>query len=491
MDKNIHLILDEDKKVYEQEQNHLLKTILDLRFFNPWQLKTTFKDNRSLQLDSGLELYITNECNQHCQYCYLTKYPKLYPEECKSHETILNNLRILYDYLLARSMYIPQLDLFSGEIWHTEFGWQILDITYEYIQRGLIIGRIDLPSNCSFLDDDVIFAKIQNYVDSFMSVGTILSISISIDGKYIDNMGRSRDDKSQKYTDEFYDRVFIFAKHNGFNFHPMISAKNIHLWPENMKWWIKKCDEYDINFTHSVMMLEVRNNDWTEETIDLYCNFVEQLADYFLNHDCKGNVIKFANAVVGARLQPGDPTSGTAYIPWVLGDNRDYRGCTVSNLLTVRLGDLAICPCHRQAYDKYLYGKFKVEDNCIIDIEAINPYMAIKILMGSDYSNFHKCDACIYNHYCLKGCFGSQLETYGDPFFPIECVCQLLQRKYDTVLQYYKKLNIYEYYLTFNSNEPGINRVVALLELKQIWEANKDGMSSQCTNTAGTNGSNV
>jgi len=39
----------------------------------------------------------------------------------------------------------------------------------------------------------------------------------------------------------------------------------------------------------------------------------------------------------------------------------------------VRLGDLAICPCHRQAYDEYLYGHFVVENNRITGIKANNP----------------------------------------------------------------------------------------------------------------------
>ena len=66
MDNYTQSILANDKKQYEKEQDELLKTILELRFFNPWKLKTSYVDMRSLQHDSNLEIYITNTCNQQC-----------------------------------------------------------------------------------------------------------------------------------------------------------------------------------------------------------------------------------------------------------------------------------------------------------------------------------------------------------------------------------------------------------------------------------------
>jgi len=44
----------------------------------------------------------------------------------------------------------------------------------------------------------------------------------------------------------------------------------------------------------------------------------------------------------------------------------------MGRMICVRLGDLAICPCHRTSYDKYLLGKFEVKDNQIIGIKANN-----------------------------------------------------------------------------------------------------------------------
>jgi radical SAM protein with 4Fe4S-binding SPASM domain len=96
-----------------------------------------------------------------------------------------------------------------------------------------------------------------------------------------------------------------------------------------------------------------------------------------------------------------------SYIPISLHDNKGYYGCTISTHLAVRLGDLAICPCHRTAYNKYLYGKFtQNEKGEITGIQANNPQMAINILMLNNRYAILGCDSCIFNKICLGTCKG-------------------------------------------------------------------------------------
>jgi hypothetical protein len=92
-----------------------------------------------------------------------------------------------------------------------------------------------------------------------------------------------------------------------------------------------------------------------------------------------------------------------------LGEAEESPTCSVADHLTIRLGDLAICPCHRTAYNKYLYGKFVVENDKIVDISAINTQMAIRILFANNKIASFGCDNCIFSEYCIKVCFGSQL----------------------------------------------------------------------------------
>lgn len=87
---------------FELEQTEALKILLNGRFFDVWKNADAYNENEldkeySLWKDSGLELFITSECNQKCEYCYLAKRPELYPAEFLNKETILHNLELVYN----------------------------------------------------------------------------------------------------------------------------------------------------------------------------------------------------------------------------------------------------------------------------------------------------------------------------------------------------------------------------------------------------------
>ena len=150
-------MLEQNKIDFQQEQNQLLKTVLDLRYFQPWKEE----DNQySLRNDANLEIFITPSCNQHCEYCYLVKYDGLYPKEINNKDTILNNLKILYDYIIEQKYHIPKIEFFTGEIWHTNFGLEILEITYQYLQNGLNVDWFMIASNCSFVTSPFVTSKV-------------------------------------------------------------------------------------------------------------------------------------------------------------------------------------------------------------------------------------------------------------------------------------------------------------------------------------------
>lgn len=455
-----------NKDEFQKEQDQLLYTLLDLRFFQPWRGVIDNNIEVSIQEDSHLELYITNTCNQHCSYCYLTKYPNLYPSNCNNEETIIKNLKILCEYIIANNFHIRQLDLFSGEIWHLPFGIKILSTILEYIKKGLIFKQILIPSNCSFVMDDVQYQKIQNLINEYMQNGVVLNFSISIDGKIVDNLERQRNDNTL-YTDEFYDKIFTFAKMNNYYFHPMLAAKTAKYWIENYKWWIKQFDYYEMN-VQTMMILEVRNNDWEDEDLKAYCDVLRFMADHFLKINCNGNINIMARLIGCIRADDDLPPLDYNYYPWSIPLNNDVFGCTVNDHLTIRLGDLAICPCHRTAYDKYIYGYFNVEDNMITGIRANNPYVAIKILMGSTQSAYPTCNQCPYNLTCMKGCLGAQIETQSDPFFPIKNVCHFYDTKITFLIKYYREKGIIDYLKTINQCEYYTDLVKYLLFLDRV-----------------------
>ena len=348
---------------------------------------------------------------------------------------------------------------------------------FNYIHKdGLLVDQVLITSNCSFVTDPIMLQKIQQYINKFNNIGCPLVFSISVDGKIVDEQSRPRNDINNKYTDEFYDLLGAFAQTNNYFFHPMIAAINVKYWKENYEWWLKFLKKFQFT-KEAIMMLEVRNNDWTDENIQDYCDFLDFLIEDYLNDECNGDIETLARIIVGMRMRANDPCL-QGYIPWVLGEADTFPGCTISNNLTVRLGDLAICPCHRQAYNEYLYGYFKVENDEIVDIEAVNTTMAIQIIMNNLFTGFPLCSGCDFNFCCLHGCMGSQLETNKDPFFPITNVCKFFKAKYSHLFKYYREHGIIDCWKKFSAYEPNSDKVIALLRLNDKLEGQEHDMAT-------------
>ena len=294
----------------------------------------------------------------------------------------------------------------------------------------------------------------QQYVDKFRSINCPLLISISIDGKIIDISGRPRNDQNDQYTDEFYERIGSFARINGFLFHPMVSAQNVKYWIENHKWWEQYLKYYDFDIS-AIMMLEVRDGNWTDENIKDYCKFLEYLLDKWMKEKCDNNPQIFANQLVhtGQAMEKLNLNSGGGYFPWLIGEPDNFIGCTIPNHLTVRIGDLAICPCHRTSYNEYLYGYFVVKDDIITGIHAVNPTIAIKIFMGNTLTSNPLCDQCIIKGCCLKGCLGSQFEYGKDIFMPLTNICKFFKNKTATIFKYYREHGIIQCLKDFGPEE--------------------------------------
>lgn len=455
-----------DKEIFQQEQDKLLQTILDARFFNGWRRRGPDATN---DVPVGnLELFITSACNQECEYCYLVKYEQLYPKALNQHDLIIKNMKILFDWLIENDYHIPILDIFTGEIWHSHFGLEILDIIYDYVvNKGLNIDGIMIPSNCSFIHDRNQTIEIQNRIDAFTRIGLSFRFSISVDGKPIEEETRPlKNGTVFKRDDKFYDDVFMFAKRNSFGFHPMVSAASAEKWIENFEWWKAMHHKYDLPMDY-LMMLEVRNNDWNEENFAEYAKFVKYLVDDAIKYH-QGDIGKVADDLLMVNqtydVDQNDYLWGkdTSYTPFCFGDEKGIYGCTISSHMTVRLGDLAICPCHRTAYNKQLYGHFDVKDDKIVGITANNPHLAIHILMTDRNYSTLGCDTCVFTNFCLGTCKGQSIEGTGDPIHNDPKVCYFLRKKYDCLFTVYEEAgimkwledNITEYHTGYTSIKP-------------------------------------
>jgi len=430
--------------MHNKENDELLKNILDIRYFN------IFKEDinsRNKQI-SNLELYITSSCNLKCSYCYLNKYEhQLYPSGSTNFEQITKNLEILLNHFLEENYSIDHIDLFSGEIWGTAVGNKILDLLLDARKKGFKFNNLMIPTNCTFILDPAKVQILENYIEEFSKLSVDLSISASIDGKLLEDTTRpfrSSSDNIIRYRDDkFYDDVFSFCKKHNFLFHPMVASHGIEKWINNYKWYKEIVLKYDFPLKEdSIMMLEVRNDDWTDASIEEYIKFV----DFLIEDKIKdlGGIREFTNFLFNIN---NDNIGG--YVPYSIPIGDNLMPCTIQQQLAIRLGDLSFVPCHRMAYDQFVFGSYEVKDESIVGIKANNPEMAIKVMMSNPANSIHGCDVCKIRKVCMKGCFGAQFEYGEEPFMPLPSVCKLFLRKYTFLLNKYKEMGVFDIAMSY------------------------------------------
>ncbi len=436
---------------FQKEEDDLLYSILDTRFFNVWRSKA--EGTRSLKYLSNVELYITSECNLKCEYCYLMKYgDKLYPKEHRTVTKIIKNMSIFLDWMIAQGFSINTLELFSGEIWHTDFGMDVLTLILEKIKVGLHASIVMIPTNCSFALKEETLNRMQAMIDSYKQNGVVLCISCSVEGALLEDISRPMREQGILRDSAFYERVFSFAGTNNFYFHPMVAASNIDKWIENLKWFEAMCNKHKVPFPRGVMMLEVRNSDWTDEALAHLIKYYDYQLETLFNK-CDGSSEKFSRTLLGGNdVDAENMLSG--YVNFTLPFARPQPACSIAELLSVRMGDLTIVPCHRLAYPQFNYGRFRVENDVITGIEALNTQMACKVLLSNQLNSNHGCDACKYNTFCMRGCMGEQYEETKEPFMPDPNVCKMMHAKYDFLMEVYNSYGVIDFIENLPPTDP-------------------------------------
>lgn len=422
---------------FEQENEALLQDILENSFYRG------FRDpKKSRYPNTSLELNITAACNQKCEYCYLTRHGKeLYPSELRSESRILENLKMLIAYYRKENMHPGYLDIFSGEIWGGRLGNKVFDLLLDAIRQGWGIHYIMIPSNMSFILDGQKFATIKTYIDEFKKAGCKLVFSASVDGPLLDNSQRSFVNE-QKNTDRdqlFYEKLFDWCKEMKFAFHPMVAAHGIEKWVENYKWWQHMFSKYHLDPFEYGMYLEVRNDEWTLEKIDSYLDYLNFMVDFDYHNLLGAEISTF---VKESLLCTSNPQKG--YFPYVLLNNGNTFNCTINTSLIVRLGDLAIGPCHRTHYKKFLYGRYRVENGAVTGLDANNVQLA-NLVLNQSSKGMMKCDKCPISYNCMRGCIGAQYEATGEILQPCDSVCQLLKARLIFLYLKYKKMGLFAY----------------------------------------------
>ena len=409
---------------------------------NDYMIETVFKqllNKASVDEKICVELFLTDECNQNCEYCYLIKHQdELYPSKYRKPENILKNLKIFLNYILKNNFNIKFYELFTGEIWHTQFGIDVLNIILKYCKQFKNPPElIMIPSNFTFILNDKILEQIEEIIKEFKKINVELCFSCSIDGYYIEQENRPFKDNSKniiKNSIEYYDKIFKWCKKQTFGFHPMVNSYNIEKWPQQYKWWIDKLLEYNFTPLKNIMFLEVRDNNWTTEKINSYLIYLNEAYNYTFLKLFNNNYEEFLKYILNIDI----PSTGN-YHNLMLCNQSPRMSCMVDRMICIRVGDLSWVPCHRTCYDPFVYGTMKIKNDNIIGIQAKNLPLLFSI-NSLGYQGHPKCDLCPIGDLCLRGCFGSQIESNKEIFFPCQTVCDLFIAK---VLFQYAKIKDY------------------------------------------------
>lgn len=428
------------------------------------------------------ELIITPECNQRCDYCYITQFGKdLYPYEKRvSKEQILKNIDLILDYFFNTKHFLfPQYDLFAGDLFTTDLFFDSMEIYYKYFKQAYDKApeffhqeppvSMCIPSNLRFVANDNITKKVYDVINKFKEFNVRVHFSWSHDGKYSQNIR-----EKVTLSDEYYEKVFDFLRKTGSGIHPMLSFEGVNYLKENYNWWLECYQKYMPERCNSGFIapatLEVRNDGWTKEDIEKVEDFIDFKIDKLYNSFDNNleEVCKFLYDKERYDKQYRDTQIDRLFH---LSDHT--LNCAIQHVYTVRVMDLAIVPCHRLCYDHFNGAYFVLNEakDKIVDIKVnnVNLYMDIK-LIRKDY--FVKCATCWNNDVCTNGCLGSQYESTGEIFMPVKSVCDLEKAITKKIYLRFKEDGIFEIGNKLGLIKPSLSKVYHILE-KGIEEENE------------------
>lgn len=473
---NNHHISNEE---FEKNQDDLLKYYTDTYLWPLPSKKRGFHETRE-----GIELIVRPQCNQKCEYCYITQYGKeLYPIQLNKKDT-LKNIDLFFDFFfLQRKNYTREIELFAGDLFYDDIFFDILDLLEKYF---IIIKKedpdifelptvISIPSNLAFVYNypekaEKVLKRAKEFREKYF---TRLLFSWSTDGLYCIE-GR----ENKKLSQEYFDTIFKFCKKIGCGFHPMISASNVKYWKENYQWWLDMYKKFDLSSgtnDFQPMMLEVRNNDWTEENIKDYEDFLSFLMEKRFEM-CEKSVKNLTYHLFGIEEDYDNDeyafrvSQTMNYDPLTLYFNNDTifnesMGCGLQKMIHINCTNLSLVLCHRLTYNLFTGGYFKLNENNehIIGLKSHN-VPAYITLRNIKFSHFPICFSCKYKSFCMKGCYGAQYEASGEVLLPAENVCKMFKRKIQKQIKLLNEYGVIGYAIYHNLlKDDKINSILQIL----------------------------
>lgn len=452
--------INEEK--YNQDEQQLLKFFIE-DFLMIDEKRKKHKEHDINITEKYLELIIRPECNQTCEYCYLYKYGKdLYPTRSNKEET-LKNIDLILDYFyIQNNTYSYYIQLFGGDLFYDDILFDIFDLLEKYFielknKYPFIFfetTNIMIPCNLSVIvERPEVKEKLLKYIDKFYDTFKVrIRFSWSTDG-IVNTDTREK----KELSEEYFDTIFNFCKEAGAWYHPMISAQNVCNQKENYKWWIEKINNlYDEDDTNDFqpMFLEVRNDEWTQESIDAYLEFLTFAMEErykMCNKDFKDLAHHLFNGPNSTLKNSYNYDFLKIYFKMINNNSLEAEGmtCAIQKSIVFNCTNLSLVPCHRTTYTQFTAGYFQVENDKIIDItpQNVSSYITIHTL---NKKNLPMCIKCPINDICLHGCLGAQYEKAGDLLLTCNSVCSMFKQKFYHLFKLYNEYNLFNIALEEN-----------------------------------------
>ena len=376
---------------YKEENDILLNKIYKEYYYDDWNNKT-------------IEFIFSPYCNLKCKYCYLhNNYDKQFPIESFNAEKSIDNALKICQWLV-NNHYTPELDIFSGELFAQESGFKLLETLlnfYIQVPKEDRIRSIIIPTNGTFCGTKNEM-RIEQLIQEFYKINIPVYLSLSVDGKYMDEDNRPGATRN-------YDDIFKFAQKYNLSFHPMIYSNNIEKWIDNFNWFQENFSRFGINWKN-LYLLQVRNKEWTRAQDKELYHFIKYIINWTWEK-CNKNIKEYFNFLY-------DNSRGFNILNWLDCDISRGYGCSLQTELSIRLNDMKIFPCHRLMYPEFEIGQY----NSAMELQSSNVSLGIAIPY-INYKDAPLCSNCDINELCQGGCLGSQFETTKSILTPIPTVC--------------------------------------------------------------------
>ena len=231
---------------FHENENKLLETFL-FASFNEIERTKYYTSS----IFEHLELIITPECNQKCEYCYITKYGKeLFPLHRRADKpTTLQHLKMVMDYFTYEKKFIfKEYELYAGDLYTTGYLIEVLELLLPYFQHimkkvpelpNFQETRIIIPTNLRFVENDEIVQRIYELVDEYTKINVVINFSWSHDGAYSTDLR-----EKVELNEEYYKKAFAFVQKTGAGIHPMLCAAGASRAIANFNWWVEMYEKY-------------------------------------------------------------------------------------------------------------------------------------------------------------------------------------------------------------------------------------------------------